>query len=484
MKHILYLLLAVALVVSSVAAQSTETKSPGSAKIAALSTAPVELTIPEVGKEVTRVALDNGLIVYLYENHRLPLFNISALIRCGSIFDPSGKDGVADFVGTIMRSGGSATISGDSLNNLLEFLGGSLEVNIGQEQGNANLSVLAKDANLGLSLLADVLRNPAFPDDKLELAKADAKNQIKRRNDNPGGVAGRYFASTLYGDHPYGRVTEWSAVKAITVPDLKEYHTRFFVPNNVMIGVSGDFDSKAVLAQIKKLFGDWKKSTAPFPTYPPVEMASHPGVFLVTKDINQANINIGQLGIKRDNPDRYAIQLMNYILGGGSFTSRLTSRVRSDEGLAYRVGSQYDIGSRDYGTFMVTCQTKAATAHKAIGLIMEEIRKIHDNGADEAELKEAKDAAVNRLVFNFDTPGKIVRNLMSLEYDGWPADFYKSYLENYRKVTLADINRVAATYLTPDKMSLIVVGKPETFDKPLDDFGKVTNIALTEPNLD
>ncbi len=484
MKTTVLLILTLAIALTSAIAQTLEPTSPGSAKIAQLATTPIELTIPEVGKEVTRVALDNGLVVYLYENHRLPLFNASVLIHCGSIFDSKDKDGLSDLVGTVMRSGGSVKVSGDSLNNLLEYLGGSLETSIGSEQGSANLSVMAKDAGLGLSLLADLLRNPAFPDDKLELAKTDYKNQIKRRNDNPGGVVARYYASTLYGEHPFGRTTEWASVKAITAADLKAYHTKFFVPNNMMIGISGDFDSKVVLAQLKKLFGDWKKSAEPLAAYPPVDPTPHPGVFLVTKDINQANINIGQLGIKRDNPDRYAIQLMNYILGGGSFTSRLTSRVRSDEGLAYRVNSQYDISSRDLGTFTAVCQTKAATAHKAIGLIMEEIRKIHDQGATETELKEAKDAAINRLVFTFDTPGKIVRNLMSLEYDGWPADFYKSYLDNYRKVTLADINRVAATYLTPDKMSLVVVGKPDTFDKPLDDFGPVTNIELTDPNLE
>lgn len=484
MKKLIYTVAALALCVAISAAQTPVAKSPGSKTLASLSTAPIQLTIPEVGKEVKRVALDNGLVIYLYEDHRLPLFNVSVMVRCGSIFDSNEKAGLSGLVGTVMRTGGSTDISGDSLNILLEFLGGSIETSVGTESGSANLSVLAKDQNLGLRLLADVLRHPAFPEDKLELAKTDVKDQIKRRNDDPNGVANRYFSNTLYADHPYGRITDWTTIKAITVADLKEYHKRFFVPNNILIGISGDFDSNALLNQIKSLFGDWPKAAEPQPAYPPVEMAAHPGVYLVPKDINQAYINIGKLGIKRDNPDRYAIQLMNYILGGGSFTSRLTSRVRSDEGLAYRTGSQFEISSRDLGTFNAYCQTKAASAHKAISIIMEEIRKIHEQGATADELKEAKDATVNRLVFNFDTPGKIVRNLMSLEFDGWPADFYKSYLDNYRNVTLDDIKRVAATYLTPDSMSFVVVGKSETFDRPLDDLGSITNIELTDPNLE
>lgn len=484
MKKFIYIVTALVLCAALSKAQTPTAKSPGSKTLSSLSAAPIQLTIPEIGKEVKRVALDNGVVLYLYENHRLPLFNVSVMIRCGSIFDAKEKAGLSGLVGSVMRTGGSTTISGDSLNILMEFIGGSLETSVGLESGSANLSVLAKDQKLGLGLLADLLRHPAFPEDKLELAKSDAKNQIKRRNDDPNGIANRYFSNTLYGDHPYGRITDWTTVKAITVADLHDYHTRFFVPNNLMIGISGDFDSNALLDQVKALFGDWPKAAEPQPAYPPVEVTTHPGVYLIPKDINQAYINIGQLGITRDNPDRYAIQLMNYILGGGSFTSRLTSRVRSDEGLAYRTGSQFDVGSRDLGTFNAYCQTKAATAHKAIDIIMEEIRRIHKEGVTADELKEAKDATVNRLVFNFDTPGKIVRNLISLEYDGWPADFYKSYLDNYRKVTLDDIKRVAAQYLTPDKMSFVVVGKPETFDKALDDFGPITSIELTEPNLE
>jgi len=384
----------------------------------------------------------------------------------------------------VMRTGGSKNVSGDSINITMEYIGGSLETNIGPEDGSASLSVMSKDLDLGLGLLADLLRNPAFPEDKLELAKTDVKNQIKRRNDDPNGVAGRSFANLLYGGHPYGRVLEWTTVKGISTVDLGAYHQRYFVPNNMMIGVSGDFDSKALVEKIKSLLGDWAKGTEPLPSAPAVAVEPHPGVYEVKKDINQAYINIGQLGVKRDNPDRYAVQLMNYILGGGSFTSRLTSRVRSDEGLAYRTGSSYDISSRDLGTFNAYCQTKAATAHKAITIMMEEIRKIRETGVTEQELTEARDAAVNRLVFSFDTPGKIVRNLMSLEFDGWPMDFYKGYLGNYRKVTRDDIKRVASTYLQPDAMTYVVVGKPETFEKPLDDFGKVTEIELTDPTID
>ncbi|MBK7141433.1 MAG: insulinase family protein [bacterium] len=483
MKYI-YTFLMILLLASVAFGEGPVAKSEGSKMIAKLTGKQGDLRIPKVGVDVERVVLENGMVLYLYENHRFPVLNINTLIRCGSVYDPSDKDGLSSLVGTVMRTGGTTTISGDSLNMLMEYAGGSLETRIMDEMGTASLNVLSKDMEMGLKLWADLLRNPAFPAEKLELAKVDIRNSIKRRNDEPGSVTNRYFNKLVYGDHPNGRILEWATVKALTTDDLIAYHKKFFVPNNIIVGISGDFKRDELIAKLQALVGDWQKSAA-LPAPPPeVTFATKPGVYEVIKDINQANIRIGELGIKRDNPDRYAIGMMNYILGGGSFTSRLTSRVRSDEGLAYRAGSSFDIDSRDYGVFAAYCQTKSATAYKATKIIMEEIAKIRTEGANQDELTDAKNAAINRFVFNFDTSGKIVSNLMSLEYNGLPTDFYDNYQANVAKVTLDDIKAVAQKYLNPDQLTLVVVGKPETFDKPLDEFGKVETIELVDPVLE
>ncbi len=459
-------------------------KSQGSQMIEKLSGKTADIRIPKIGTDVERIVLGNGMIIYLYEDHRLPTFALTTTIRCGSVYDSDDKDGLSQLVGTVMRTGGSRSISGDSLNILLEYAGGSLESRIGDESGTASLSVLSKDMELGLALWADLLRNPAFPADKMELAKVDIRNSIKRRNDDPGSVTNRYFNKLVYGAHPFGRILEWATVKALTPDDLFAYHKQFFVPNNMIVGVSGDFKKEELLARLNALVGDWSKSEA-LPASPPeVQFALKPGVYEVLKDVNQANIRIGQMGIRRDNPDRYAISLMNYILGGGSFTSRLTSRVRSDEGLAYRAGSSFDIDSRDYGTFAAYCQTKSSTCYKATRIMMEEINKIRNEGATQEELDDARNAAINRFVFNFDTSGRIIQNLISLEYNGFPTDFYDTYAANFSKVTLADIQTVAQKYFNPDQLTLVVVGKPESFDKPLDEFGQITTIELTDPVLD
>ncbi|PWB75593.1 insulinase family protein [candidate division GN15 bacterium] len=457
--------------------------SQGSIMIQKYTTTPVDLHIPTVGAEVERVTLDNGLVLFLYEDHRIPMLNAQALIRCGSIYDPEEKNGLSGLTGTVMRSGGTKNISADSLNNLLEFIGGSIEVGIGVESGTATLSVLSKDTDLGIRLLADVLRNPAFPQDKLDLAKTEIKNGIRRRNDNLGMVGGRSFRSVIYGSHPYGRVLEWSTVKGITVQDLADCHSRFFAPNNIMIAVSGDFAKEDLLARVKQYFGDWAKSEIQFPPAPLVARKFNPGVFQVHKETNQTNVNIGLLGVKEDNPDKPAIDVMNYILGGGAFASRLTSRVRSDEGLSYSVRSAFDTGSKDYGTFSAGCQTKSITTYKAVGIMMDEIAKMEKSGASDQEVTDARDALVNRFAFNFDSAAKIVRSLMSLEYDGFPSDYYSRYLEALRKVSPADVKTVAQKYLKTKDMSIVVVGNPKAFEKPLTQFGKITDIELTAPDL-
>jgi zinc protease len=461
--------------------QEQKNVSAGSKIAKGLPKDPIKLNAPKIGAEVERIVLDNGIILFLYKDSSLPLVNVNVMLHGGGLFDPTGKEGLARIAGTVMRTGGSKTISGDSLNILMEYIGGSLETSMGSESGSASVNLLSKDIDLGLRLLADILRNPAFPEDKLELAKADIRNGIKRRNDNPDNIANRYFSNIIYGEHPIGRILEWASIKGITTQDLFDFHKRFYIPNNIMIGISGDISKPNMLNKIKQYFGDWPKSDLTVPPYPPMELKFNPGVYQVKKDLNQSSIMVGHLGIKYDNPDRYAINIMNYILGGGSFFSRLTTRIRSDEGLAYHASSSFSIDSRDYGTFIMECQTKSASTHRAIEIMMEEVAKIQKEGVTPAELNDAKDAVINRFVFKFDNPNKILNSLMALEFDGYAADYYEKYLDNYRKITLDDIKRVAKQYLQPSQLSFLVVGNPDQFEKPLTDFGNITNIELLPP---
>lgn len=459
--------------------------SPGSKKVDALKYRDLVWSVPELGKEVKKIVLASGMTLYLYPDHTLPVFNVQAIIRTGEIYEPAEKMATARLCGTVMRTGGTKTLTPDSLNAELEFMAGSVETGIGTEQGSANLNVLAKDADRGLEILADVLMNPEFRQDKLELAKDQIKEQIRRRNDQPQSIIFREFGNRLYGGHPYGRVLEWETVKKLTREDLANWHRAYYAPNNIMLGISGDFDADKVVEKVKKVFARWEKRTINFAQIPKVEAKPNPGIYVVDKpNLNQTNIAMGHLGVDFTNPDIYAIQVMNYTLGGGGFTSRLTSRVRSDLGLAYSVNSQFNTGSRDLGTFAATCQTKTETTHKAAAEMLAVIKKMREAPVTEEELKTAKDSYINRFVFQFTSAGAVVGQLMGLDYFARDPKFYNNYLDNVRKVTADDVFRVAKTYLKPENLTMVVVGNTAGFDGDLSDLGSTTKVALTPPSVD
>ncbi len=465
-------------------ATEVQKTSPAAKKIATFKYQDLIWQVPEVGKDVKRVELDNGMIVYLKEDHSLPLFNVQVLVNSGSIYEPAQKAGLAQLTGIVLRTGGTKSLTPDEINEKLEYMAGTIESFISTESGRVSLSLLSKDVDEGLKILADILRNPTFKPDKLALAKDQLKEQIRRRNDTPSSIINREFYKTIYGDHPYGRSPEWDQLKNIKSKDLVDFHKTYFHPNQIMLGISGDFKQSEVLQKLENLFGDWQKKEVSYPAKPKVEKKFKAGIYFIEKEINQTNLMLGHLGTDLNNPDQYALTLMNFILGGGSFTSRLTSRVRSDEGLAYSVGSVFPFNTQDLGVFYASCQTKTNSTHRALSYILDEIEKIRKNLVTEEELNTTKDAYINNFVFRFTTTEQIVGLLMGLEYDHRPPDYYKNYLNNIRKVTAKDIIRVAQQYLHPDSLTIFVVGHKANFDQALEDLGKVTEIALVPPKVD
>jgi predicted Zn-dependent peptidase len=343
---------------------------------------------------------------------------------------------------------------------------------------------MSKDLAIGLKIFYEVLRYPEFDTIKINLEKSQIKESIRRRNDRPGSIVWREFAHLIYGDHPYGRILEWNDVKDINRPRLVAYHDRYYHPGNMMIAFAGDFETKKLAKQVEMLFGDWPKREINSPQIPEVEFKYNPGVFVINKDITQANVTVGELGVKRDNPDKYAIALMNFVLGGGSFTSRLTSKVRSDEGLAYSVGSRFATDSRDYGTFTAFAQTKTTSTHRVLEIFKMEFERIRNELTTQAEFETARDSYINNYVFQFDAPDEVVNRLMSLEYDGYPTDYYQRFLDNIRAVTIEDMKRVADEYLKPDDMTIVVVADTSKIVGNLTDFGPVLNIPLEEPKVE
>jgi len=432
--------------------------------------------------EVRQVTLANGMQLFLLEDHELPLISVSARIRTGSIYEPPGKIGLATITGTVMRTGGTLNRTGDEIDEQLELIAASVETGIGLNSGSASVSVLKKDIDVGLDILADVLMNPAFREDKIMLAKIQHQSSIARRNDNVGSIAAREFEKLIYGPQSvYARHTEYATIGSISRKDLVAFHKKFYAPNNMMFGIWGDFDSDIMIRKIEKAFERWQKVDMELPKVPPVKYEFPQTVNVISKDdVNQSNIYLGHIGGLRSNPDYFALILMNRILGSG-FTSRLFKNVRSREGLAYSVFGIYSANYDFPGMFYVGCQTKSEATVKAIRAMIEEVRKMTESEVTDEELALAKDSYLNSFVFNFDTKGEIVGRLMTYAYYDYPLDFLQKTKESLEKVTKKDILRVARKYLRPDEIQILAVGRPEDFDEPLSVLGSVQEIDITIP---
>lgn len=433
--------------------------------------------------EPMRFQLDNGMIVYLLEDHALPTINASVLVRTGRRYEPADKVGLASLTGQVMRTGGTASKTGDELDALLEKVAASVETFIGTSSGGANLAVMKEDIDLGLSVLADVLKNPAFRDDKIELAKITARSGISRRNDEVQGIAGREFSRLIYGaNHPYARLTEYATIENITKQDMIDFHKKYFVPNNMMIALWGDFSSDAMRKKIEEAFGSWEKRDVSFPPVPQLRLASQKSVNFIKKDdVNQANIFIGHLGGQLNEPESALLNLAD-VAFGGAFASRLFKKVRSEQGLAYNVGSTWGENYDYPGIFSISGSTKSNTTIKMIKSIEKEMSNVVHNGITDEELKFAKDNYLNSFVFKYDTKGKIIRQLMTLEYYSYPKDFITKQQQETQNATKQSVAEAIRKRWKPELTTLLVVGKESDFDGPLSSLGmNIRTIDITIP---
>ena len=437
---------------------------------------PVTFTVPEV----ERVVLENGIIVYLLPDPELPLVTVSAMVRTGSAYEPADKVGLAGLTGAVMRTGGTARMTGDQIDEELEFLAANVSVGIGGESGAASLDILKKDLPRGLALFADMLREPAFEQAKVEQARRQLLENIRRRPDNPAGIASREFRKLLFGaDHPLGRESTAETVSRITRDDLVTFHRQFFTPNALMLGVTGDFEKPAMLDALRKAFGDWKPRPLSLPAIPPVT-ASTAGrsVNVLRRDISQTHLRVGHLSVREDDPDYFGLELLDDILGGNSFTSRLFKDVRSRQGLAYSVGSGIVPGHAGPGFFLMQALTKGPSTYQTLSSMLDQMERLRQEPVSADELQLAKDAFLNSFVFSFADSGQIVGRLMSLEYFDLPKDFLQRYRDSVVKLTADDLLRVARRHLHPDRVIILAVGRDDDFEKPLSAFGRINVLTL------
>ena len=427
---------------------------------------------------VESITLPNGIRLFLLEDHELPIISGAARVRAGSLYDPKDKAGLAVLAGMVLRTGGSAKITGDEMDRRLESIAGSVESTLGAESGTVAFSGLAENIGPVLDTLHDILTAPEFRQEKIDLAKTQLHNAVAHRNDNSSQIAQREFAAILFGG-AYGREMEHATIDAITRADLQAFHKRYFFPANVQLSVSGDFDAPAMKGRLEKLFADWTVQQSAVPDFPAVSSAPAPATYLATKrDSAQTFFAIGHQGGLFKDKDYAALSIMASILGGGP-QSRLYQQLHTKKGDAYAINAAWDAFYDHPGLFLISGSARGFATVETIRGIQKEVERMRSGEVTEEELRAAKEAIVNGLVFAFDSRSKTVARVVTYNYFGYPADFMQQYQKAVENVTKADVLRVAKEQLDPSTFTILLVGNPETFDEPLEKLDRpVTAIDL------
>ncbi|MBZ5673867.1 MAG: insulinase family protein [Acidobacteriia bacterium] len=444
------------------------------------------LKYPPLGQvkipEPVEVTLSNGMRLLMLEDHELPLIRGLALIRTGNLLDPSDKHGLSQVMADVLRSGGTKSKTGDQIDEELENIAGTVEAGMDETSANVSFSGLKETTDQVLAVFKDVLTNPEFRQDKLDLTLTQYRSAIARRNDDAGDIPSRELTRILYGkDTPYGWQPEYADLARIHREDLIAFYQRYYFPKNIMLAVYGDFTAGDMQAKLEKLFADWKVEQPAAPPFPAVTAKPAPGVYFAPKeDVTQTFFSIGELGGTLRDPDYPALEVAANILGEG-FSSRLVSRIRTQLGYAYSIGASWSANYNHPGTFRIGGSTKSMTTVETVQAIREEVEKIRTAEVTEKELDEAKQAVLNSFVFFFDSPSKTLNRVMRYEYFGYPKDFLFQYQKAIAAVTRADVLRVAKARIHPEELAVVMVGNPKEFGKPLTTLGKVSELDLTIP---
>lgn len=444
-----------------------------------------KIRIPELN-EITmpsyeRVELDNGMILFLAEDHEFPLVELSATVAVGSIYEPADKIGLAEMTGEVMRTGGTEKNQGDALDELVEARGLRVETFIGESSGGAYLSAMKEDTRMGMELLADILMNPAFPEDKIKLAKEQQKAGIARRNDDPMSIARREAMKVVFGaDHPSARYPEYATIASVTRQDMVDFHQTWFHPDRMYLVVIGDFDSQEMVELIETTFAGWEKASTPLPADPEIPEFPRTVNVVDKDDLTQTTVIMGHKGIRADNQHYAGLLVANRILGGG-FSTRLFNEIRSRQGLAYSVGSSPGTGFRTPGMFMAFTMTKSQSSEKATAAILVEIQRMLDEEVSDEELERAKDGILNSEVFSYDSKREILDRMVMFERYGYPADFLVRYQDSVKNMTRAQVLAACNAVWKPDQMTILAVGNYADWDGDFSTFGPVNMVDITIP---
>jgi zinc protease len=464
---------------------ATAAPAPAPAPAAAVAPGPKDLKFPPARvvqmPALTSFTLANGMKVYLQEDRELPFISGTVLVRTGSLFDPPERIGLAQLTGTVLRSGGTALKTGEQLDDMLESIGGAIESTIGASQGSVSFFALKENSDAILVLLKEILTQPGFRQDKLELARLQLRNAIAHRNDTPDAITARELRGLVFGkDTPFGWDPQYGTIDRITRGDVRNFYQRYFFPANLMLGICGDFDSAQMKATIEKLFADWTVPQKPVPELPKVKNAPTPGIFLAEKkDATQTYFTIGHLGGQYNDKDFAAMEIAANVLGGPQ--GRLAERMRAKLGNPTEIRVSWGAMPGNPGLFEITGNTRSISTLDTIKAIQEEVERMRGAEVSEEEFRLAREAALSKSIFEADSKVKIFTAMLSNEYYGYPKDFIQEHQKALQAVTRADLLRAVKEHLIPANLSVVVGGNPMLFGDSLEKLGPLTTLDITIP---
>jgi len=412
-----------------------------------------------------RSVLGNGLVLLTSEQRALPTVSIELLIDAGARHESAEQGGLAHLTSKLLTDG-TAKRNARQISETLDFIGASLDAGCGDDLATISMTILKKDLGVGLQLLAEVLTSASFPSAEIDRQKQAITASIRAKTEDPGTVANEAFAAALFPGSAYGRPVEGTeaSVKRLDRKRVLEFFQRYYRPNRTIMSVVGDISEQEISGALNHVFKNWSKGEASIPPAAPAQ-DNRARTLRINKDLTQANIILGHGGVARGHPDYYAIQVMNYILGGGGFSSRAMESIRNERGLAYSVYSYFG-AEKSHGTFQFVMQTKNESAGEALRLTREEIRRMRDELVSEAELSDAKDYLTGSFPLRFDTNRKVAGFLAQVEFYQLGLDYADRYGDLIQKVSREDVQRVARQHLLPERLITVVVGNQQKINLP------------------
>ena len=407
---------------------------------------------------VRKTTLSNGLTLVVAERNQLPIVHLQVLLRAGSSVDTAQQSGLANLTAELLLQG-TATQEATQISRRIESVGGSLTSGADLDYTSIHLAVLKKDLPLGMELLADILLNPQFAEPEVSRKIAEMKARLKRMEEEPRQIAQLAFAKSLFRDHPYARPVEGSVatLDQLTRADIQRFFQSYYRPNNAQVTIVGQINLEEAAGILEKVLGGWQAVPIQKPPLTAPRELPRPEVVKIDRSSSQANILWGHLGINRGNPDYYTLLVMNYILGGGGFVSRLMDQIRDNLGLTYGIHSHFE--AREFpGAFEISLETRNQNTNQAVAEIMKELKKFLEKGVTATELAEAKAYLTGSFPMRMDTNAKMVKLLSAIEFYGLGLDYPEKYPQLINQVTEGEILRAARQYLQPEKFLLVVVG--------------------------